>query len=82
MWTDSNDAILAVVDALKSVCGVLAAQDPSLGEQLCQSFESQGKTYLEQHNPDGALVMSFLLQHLGNQEAAQRLHQMKPRGSA
>ena len=82
MWTNTDDAVLATVDAIKAICGVLAAESATTSDLLAQSFRQQGAIYLEKRNPDGAVVMDMLLAHLGSQEAALRLAKLKSQGTA
>ena len=82
MWTDTDNAVLAVVDAMRSICGALAVADQRTADRLAIAFEQQGQTYLQKHNPDGVLLMSMLLDQLGKQDAVQKLARVKPQGRA
>ena len=82
MWTNTNDAVLATVDAIKSICELLNAKGVVSLDEFGQAFEHQAGGYLSKQNPDGAAVMILLLQYLGRREAAERLLKAKPAGRA
>lgn len=82
MWTNTNDAVLATVDAIKSICELLNAKGVVSLDEFGQAFEHQAAGYLSKQNPDGAAVMILLLQYLGHREAAERLLKAKPAGRA
>jgi hypothetical protein len=82
MWTNTDHAVLATIDAIKSICEVLIANKVVTTEQLGKCFDHQGAEYIRKRNPDGAAVMMLLLQYLGCREEAERLAKAVPRGTA
>ena len=82
MWTKTDDAVLATVDAIKTICELLNAKGVVSFEEFGSAFEHQAKGYLNKQNPDGVAVMILLLQYLGRREAVDRLARMKPQGTA
>ena len=82
MWTNTDDAVLATVDAIKSICELLNAKGVVSLEEFGRVFEHQGVQYLAKRNPDGAAVMIMLLQYIGRREEAERLAKMPPQGRA
>lgn len=82
MWTNTDNAVLATVDAIKSICQLLIVKNVVTTEELAHSFDYQGARYLEKGNPDGAAIMALLLQYLGWRENAERLMKQTPQGSA
>ena len=82
MWHNTDDAVLATIDAMKSICQLLIVKRIVTADELAHSFEHQGEGYLAKRNPDGAAVMAMLLQFLGHREQADRLRRAKPAGSA
>ncbi len=82
MWTDTNDAVLALLDALKAVSGVIAAHDATMSTRMIHSFALMEQQYLAKKNPDGALVMNELRSHLASQQDAQNLNDSDPHGRA
>lgn len=82
MWTNTDNAVLATMDAIKSICELLNAKGVVSLDEFGRAFEHQAKAYLRKKNPDGAAVMILLLQYLGRREAAETLLRAKPQGTA
>lgn len=82
MWKNTDDAVLATVDALKSICELLNAKGLVSLDEFAFCFEHQAKGYMAKQNPDGAAVMILLLQYLGRREQAEALAKATPQGSA
>ena len=66
MWNNTDDAVFATIDAMKSICQLLIVKRVVTTDELAHSFEHQGEGYLAKRNPDGAAVMAMLLQFLGH----------------
>lgn len=82
MWANTDHAILATIDAIKSICQLLIVKKVVSTAELAHSFEHQGKGYLQKGDPDDVAVMVLLLQYLGWREEAERLMREPPQGSA
>ena len=82
MWKNTDDAVLATVDAIKSICELLNSKGVISLDEFAFCFEHQANSYIAKQNPDGAAVMIMLLQYLGRREQAEALLKATPQGRA
>lgn len=75
-----DNTVTALVDALKVVCGVIAANDPIAGQRLSVSFSVMAQQYLSNSNGEGVVVMRLLQDHLEKQLEVLRLSDAVPKG--
>ena len=73
MFTSADDAILATLDAIKSICELLIAKNLISADELAQRFHDQGSLYVGKRNEDMAAVMILLLQYIGRADASDQL---------
>jgi hypothetical protein len=82
MWANTDDAVLATIDAIKSICELLHARGVVSVDEFALTFEHQAKGYLAEMNPDGVAVMLELLTHLGSRQQVEGVLQAFPKCTA
>ena len=82
MWANTDDAVLATIDAIKSICELLHTRGIVSVDEFALTFEHQAKGYLAEKNPDGLAVMLELLTHLGRRQQVEGLLQGFPKCTA
>jgi len=73
MFTNADDAILATLDAIKSICELLFAKNLISVDELAHRFHVEGSAYVGKRNLDMAAVMILLLQYIGRSDTADQL---------
>jgi hypothetical protein len=71
MWHNTDDAVLATIDAMKSICQLLIVKRIVTADELAHSFEHQGEGYLAKRNPSDASSIPRSSRTSGSAEACE-----------